>query len=490
MSGRWFSAGRRVPVLAAVCAIAVGCASGPSQQDIQEGALFLNPETDADQHLADIDACNLERDEQNPTGEQVGIAAAGLILGGLPGLMAMAMANDEQEATLYNTCMAKKGYLPVRLSGDFAGRVEADNGGDDVKELVPEVHAQLSDPERAAWAAAQSQFEAEGYEAYLAAYPSGFFSEEARQRALSVTTASIPTPNTSTPSTPSSSPVLGEHIISFAGEITAGTVQSYVPFCTTGATLRGELTNDNGDVTGVLINDRREYPVRGKVSGNTISLNYSNTILMHGSIDTNQKSGKIVADGSFSGLCDGVFAANRVPTVVADTSTVGDAAPDATADTTESDVSVEIKDPTNNGDAQNAPDESAAPSVDEAAAASTVLVSRSTPVAEPPDPDATVWKFRGRVTDGNITEVAGFCVTGGTLTGDIFEKDGAVRGRVTDQDGHGYTLRGKIQGNSMVLRMSNIVMFRGTRQGTDDWQGAFEWASTYQTRCDGKFTLS
>jgi len=295
---------RGLAVLGGACVLLAGCATGPDQRDIQEGVLFINPDTKTEQHLADIDACNLARDEENPTGEQAAVVAAGLLLGGLPGLVAIAMMNDEKEATLYNQCMIGKGYEPITLGSRFAGSIKADNGQDDTKELVPAIHAALSDEERKTWKEATLGVDQGPYQSYLDTFPQGVFSVEANLR---IAQAELAAP-IATEEPPLKFDENGNRIWQVSGEITDGDYKDMVGFCRTGARLRGRLIEKDGRISGLVKDGSgRQYTLGGAIQDNVMRLKHSNGIIWLANYEQSEPRGKIFKIDATATKCDGKF---------------------------------------------------------------------------------------------------------------------------------------------------------------------------------------
>lgn len=294
---------KRAFFVATLCGFLTACASGPDERDRQKGALFLNPTTDATQHLADIDACNMARDEEHPTGEQVGTAAAGLLLAGIPGLIAMAMINDETDARLYNTCMIEKGYQPISLNDQFAGRLSQDNGDDETKTLVPAVHDILTKEERTSWKAAVTTPNTDTYAQYLATYPAGVFSDEARIR-LENLGAEQSAIGALTPENKVDAD--GNRVWHIRGQVTDGT---YSGFCSTGQTFRGQVTEKEGALTGSIVDaDGKKHTLRGVRRDHLFVIRMLGSFVLQASVGENPSVGKLYNTSTFwSDRCEGKF---------------------------------------------------------------------------------------------------------------------------------------------------------------------------------------
>ncbi|MEC9266261.1 MAG: hypothetical protein VX464_09405 [Pseudomonadota bacterium] len=174
--------------LRALCATAVvaavslsGCqtnngGSSPTA-DEERPRFFFNAEKPAGAQIVDLNACYDQRDDAESA--NAGYAAAGFLLGGIVGAIAVSSAREDSIETALSSCLANRGYEAVLVPENLdwiAFGLETEDGR---AESVQAFNQALSDTERDAWQAAVSQSTIVGYRAFVEAHPNGLLTQEA-----------------------------------------------------------------------------------------------------------------------------------------------------------------------------------------------------------------------------------------------------------------------------------------------------------------------
>ncbi|WP_420416726.1 hypothetical protein [Pacificispira sp.] len=174
--------------LRALCATAVvaavslsGCqtnngGSSPTA-DEERPRFYFNAAKPAGTQIVDLNACYDQRDDAESA--NAGYAAAGFLLGGIVGAIAVSSAREDSIETALSSCLANRGYeavlVPENLDWIAFGLETADGRAESVQAF----NQALSDTERDAWKTAVSQSTIVGYRAFVEAHPNGLLTQEA-----------------------------------------------------------------------------------------------------------------------------------------------------------------------------------------------------------------------------------------------------------------------------------------------------------------------
>lgn len=150
--------------------------SSPTTDD-ERPRFFFNAAKPAGTQTVDLNACYDQRDDAESA--NAGYAAAGFLLGGIVGAIAVSSAREDSIETALTSCLANRGYEAVLVPENLdwiAFGLETEEGR---AESVQAFNQALSDTERDAWQTAVSQSTIAGYRSFVDAHPNGLLTQEA-----------------------------------------------------------------------------------------------------------------------------------------------------------------------------------------------------------------------------------------------------------------------------------------------------------------------